>query len=176
VTTLRSTLLVLTLACSLLLLPGNALAHRVRLQRFHRAYRESQQTRFVSANAFGVKAVSYAKRFLGVPYVWGGSSPRGFDCSGLVRFVYGHFGITLPHSSYGDFDLGRSVPRRDLRPGDLVFFNGLGHVGMYIGAGRFIEAPYSGANVRITTLASYGSSYDGARRIVTGARRLLLGQ
>jgi peptidoglycan DL-endopeptidase CwlO len=174
VTPIRLTLLVLTLAYSLLLVPGNALAQRAKAHRQQRGAKQSGSTRTVSADAFGLKAVSYARRFLGVPYRWGGSSPSGFDCSGLVRFVYGHFGIALPHSSYGDFDLGRRISRGALRPGDLVFFDGIGHVGMYIGRGRFIHAPHTGTRVQITTLASYGSSYDGARRIVTHAQRLLL--
>jgi cell wall-associated NlpC family hydrolase len=114
---------------------------------------------------FGIRVVSYARHFLGVPYSWGGSTPRtGFDCSGLVRFVYRRFGIRLPHSSWGDLAHGRRVSRRSLRPGDLVFFYGAGHVGIYVGRGRFIDAPHSGARVRISTMGSY-SGYYGARRL-----------
>jgi cell wall-associated NlpC family hydrolase len=113
---------------------------------------------------FGLRVVSYARHFLGIPYSWGGSSPRtGFDCSGLVRFVYGHFGIRLPHSSWADLAHGRRISRRALRPGDLVFFYGAGHVGIYVGGGRFIDAPHSGARVRISTMGAY-SGYYGARR------------
>lgn len=116
--------------------------------------------------AFGRRVVSYAKKFVGVPYVWGGSSPHGFDCSGFVRFVYAHFGITLPHSSYADFDQGRRVSRSSLRPGDLVFFDSVGHVGIYVGNGRFIHAPHSGTRVRIEQLGGwYSSRFVGARRI-----------
>jgi cell wall-associated NlpC family hydrolase len=117
---------------------------------------------------FGHRIVSYARHFLGVRYSWGGTSPRtGFDCSGLVRFVYGHFGVPLPHSSYGDLGRGRGVRRRFLRPGDLVFFAGASHVGIYVGHGRFIHAPHSGTVVSITTMHSgwYGSTYDAARRV-----------
>jgi len=113
----------------------------------------------------GVRAVVYAKRFIGSPYSYGGSSPSGFDCSGFVRYVYERFGIELPHSSYADFGLGRRVSRAALRPGDLVFFSGRGHVGLYVGDGRFIHAPHSGTRVQISSLADYGSSYDGARRV-----------
>jgi cell wall-associated NlpC family hydrolase len=122
----------------------------------------------------GMRAVTFARRFIGVPYVWGGSSPNGFDCSGLVRYVYEKFGIDLPHSSYADFDLGRRVSRWELKPGDLVFFDGVGHVGLYIGNGRFIHAPHTGTHVQISTMASYGGSFDGARRVVAGAKRRLL--
>ena len=116
--------------------------------------------------AFGRRVVSYAKKFIGVPYVWGGSSPHGFDCSGFVRFVYAHFGVSLPHSSYAQFDDGRRVSRRSLRPGDLVFFDGLGHVGLYVGNGRFIHAPHTGTRVRIERLAGwYSSRFVGARRL-----------
>src|ERR1700747_1868783 len=77
-----------------------------------------------SRDTFGVRIVAYAKRFRGIRYAYGGASPRsGFDCSGFVRFVYAHFGVTLPHSSYGDFDRGRRVSRSSLRPADLVFFD-----------------------------------------------------
>ena len=120
---------------------------------------------------FGHRVVSYARHFLGVPYSWGGTSPRtGFDCSGFVRFVYGHFGISLPHSSFADLWRGRHVSRRYLRPGDLVFFGGASHVGIYVGGGRFIDAPHTGAVVRITSMHRgwYGSSYSGARRLHRG--------
>jgi cell wall-associated NlpC family hydrolase len=117
--------------------------------------------------AFGLRVVDYAKRFRGVRYVYGGSSPRsGFDCSGFVRYVYAHFGVPLAHSTYAQFDLGRSVSRSSLRPGDLVFFDGEGHVGIYIGNGRFIHAPHTGTRVRIETLAGwYSSRFTGARRL-----------
>jgi cell wall-associated NlpC family hydrolase len=119
--------------------------------------------------AFGTRVVDYAKRFRGIRYVYGGGSPRsGFDCSGFVRYVYAHFGVPLAHSSYAQFGLGRRIGRASLRPGDLVFFDGLGHVGIYIGNGRFIHAPHSGTRVRIETLAGwYSSRFDGARRLRT---------
>ena len=114
---------------------------------------------------FGHQVVAYARHFLGVPYSWGGTSPHtGFDCSGLVRYVYGHFGIPLPHSSYGDLMRGHRVLRRRLRQGDLVFFYGAGHVGIYVGSGRFIDAPHTGSRVRISAMSQYGSVYA-ARRL-----------
>ena len=117
-----------------------------------------------AALMFGNRVVWYARHFIGIPYSWGGSSPStGFDCSGLVRFVYGHFGIRLPHSSYADLSHGRRISRRSLRPGDLVFFYGAGHVGIYVGRGRFLDAPHSGARVRISSMGQY-SGYYGARR------------
>ncbi|MGZ4291882.1 MAG: C40 family peptidase, partial [Gaiellaceae bacterium] len=91
------------------------------------------------------RLVRFARHFLGTRYSFGGVSPAsGFDCSGFTRFVYAHFGITLPHFSGGQFDRGRRVSRAGLRPGDLVFFDGLGHVGIYLGRDRFIHAPHSG--------------------------------
>jgi len=113
---------------------------------------------------FGHRIVAYARHFLGIRYSWGGVSPStGFDCSGLVRFVYGHFGVVLPHSSFGDLTIGRRVSRRWLKPGDLVFFSGASHVGIYVGSGRFIDAPHTGAVVRISTMREYG--YYAARRL-----------
>jgi cell wall-associated NlpC family hydrolase len=113
------------------------------------------------------RVVRYAKRFLGVRYVYGGTSPRtGFDCSGFVAYVYRHFGRELPHYSVAQFGLGRHIARKGLRPGDLLFFDGLGHVGIYVGKGRFIHAPHAGTSVSITRLSGwYGARYDGARRL-----------
>src|SRR5581483_3496054 len=100
------------------------------------------------------RVVRFARRLLGVRYVYGGTSPRtGFDCSGFTRFVYAHFGIDLPHFSGAQFDLGHRVSRAGLRPGDLVFFDGLGHVGIYIGHDRFIHAPHTGTDVEIDSLS-----------------------
>jgi cell wall-associated NlpC family hydrolase len=115
----------------------------------------------------GDKVVKYAERFLGIRYVYGGSSPRsGFDCSGLVSYVYGHFGVRLAHSSYAQFGSGFRVRRGGLKPGDLVFFHGLGHVGIYVGHNKFIHAPHSGSRVRIESLGGwYNSRLDGARRL-----------
>lgn len=122
---------------------------------------------FTPPVSFGHRIVAYARHFLGVPYSYGGASPgAGFDCSGLVRFVYGHFGIVLPHSSFADLGLGRRVSRRWLKPGDIVFFAGASHVGIYAGRGRFIDAPHSGAVVRISTMGDYG--YYAARRLRHG--------
>ncbi len=112
------------------------------------------------------RIVRFARHYIGVRYVYGGTSPAsGFDCSGFTRFVYAHFGIDLPHYSGAQFDRGRRVSRVGLRPGDLVFFDGLGHVGLYIGGGRFIHAPHTGTRVSIDTLSHHGR-YDGARRLV----------
>ncbi len=82
--------------------------------------------------------------YLGVPYVWGGASPGGFDCSGLVMYAYAQIGIDLPHSSYAMANMGSDVPYDQLQPGDLVFFDGDGHVGMYIGGGRVRERAVHG--------------------------------
>jgi len=116
---------------------------------------------------WGKRVVRFAKRLLGVPYAYGGTSPAsGFDCSGFVRYVYSRFGVSLPHSSFGDILRGRRVGRRQLHPGDLVFFDGAGHVGIYVGNSRFIHAPHTGTVVRISTMSGwYGARYDGARRI-----------
>jgi len=132
--------------------------------------RRKKQTRKTLIHVpIGKRIVEYAKHFRGVRYVYGGSSPRsGFDCSGFVRYVYAHFGVPLAHSSYAQFDRGRRVARASLRPGDLVFFDGLGHVGIYVGDGHFIHAPHSGTRVRIETLAGwYSSRFVGARRLRT---------
>ncbi len=110
--------------------------------------------------------VAIAMRYLGVPYVWGGASPSGFDCSGLVMYVYAQVGVSLPHYTGAQWNMGVAVDRADLQPGDLVFFDGLGHVGIYIGGNEFIHAPHSGDVVKISSITGwYADTYVGARRI-----------
>jgi hypothetical protein len=113
----------------------------------------------------GVRAVRLARQQLGVPYVYGGYSPSGFDCSGLVSWVYGRLGVGLPHNAAALYGVGRRVGLSSMRPGDLVFFSGLGHVGIYIGHGRMIHAPQSGRDVEIEALGRRSLPPVGARRI-----------
>ena len=108
--------------------------------------------------------VGIAMQYLGVPYVWGGSSPSGFDCSGLVSYVYAQVGVSLPHHAASIYGYGTPVAYSDLQPGDLVFFSGLGHMGIYIGGGQFIHAPHTGDVVKISSMSSHGG-YVGARRL-----------
>jgi peptidoglycan DL-endopeptidase CwlO len=110
--------------------------------------------------------VGIAMQYLGVPYVWGGASPRGFDCSGLVMYVFAQIGVSLPHSSYAMFSMGTPVGLSQLQPGDLVFFSGASHMGIYIGGGQFIHAPHTGDVVKISSLTGYyASAFIGGRRI-----------
>jgi cell wall-associated NlpC family hydrolase len=110
--------------------------------------------------------VGVAMQYLGVPYVWGGASPSGFDCSGFVMYVYAQVGVSLPHSSYAQYGYGSAVSMSQLQPGDLVFFDGLGHVGIYVGGGSFIHAPHTGDVVKISSLTGwYASTFVGGRRL-----------
>ena len=112
------------------------------------------------------QVVAVSMQYLGIPYVWGGASPsQGFDCSGLVSYVYSQIGIYLPHHAASMYSYGTPVAYSELAPGDLVFFNGLSHMGMYIGGGQFVHAPHTGDVVRVATLAGYGS-FVGARRVL----------
>lgn len=107
--------------------------------------------------------VAYARSRIGCPYVWAASGPNAFDCSGLAMWCYGKVGISLPHSSREQYDSGQHVSRKDLQPGDLVFFGSpIHHVGIYIGGGDMIEAPYTGARVRVA--GAFRSDYAGACR------------
>lgn len=115
-------------------------------------------------------AISLAEDYLGTPYVWGGDKPGGFDCSGLLQYVWARAGVNIPRTSYDQFRFGNPVQKSKLQPGDAVFFtgsdpmNGLpGHVAMYIGNGKVIQAPHTGTDVQISNLNSI-PGYQGARR------------
>ncbi len=145
----------------------------------HQALVESQQNDAVGASAVTPEGVSVAPpsqyggvvgiamQYLGTPYVWGGAAPGGFDCSGFVMYVYAQMGVSLPHHAADQFNYGVPVSRDQLEPGDLVFFDGLGHVGIYIGNGQFIHAPHTGDVVKISSLNDswYAATYVGARRL-----------
>jgi len=110
--------------------------------------------------------VGIAMGYLGTPYVWGGASPSGFDCSGFVMYVFAQIGVSLPHNAAAQYGYGTPVSRGSLQPGDLVFFDGLGHVGIYVGGGSFIHSPHSGDVVKISSLSGwYSSTFVGARRL-----------
>jgi cell wall-associated NlpC family hydrolase len=99
----------------------------------------------------GAAAIAIASRYFGVPYRYGGSSPRGFDCSGLVMYVYGQLGIHLPRTASAQYGVTRRVSRSAARPGDLVFFfsgGSITHVGIYAGGNMMIAAPHTGTVVR----------------------------
>ncbi len=115
--------------------------------------------------------ISTAKSFMGVPYVWGGTTPSGFDCSGFTQYVLGENGISVPRTAAEQYTVGTIVSKSNLRVGDLVFFTtykaGASHLGFYIGDGNFIHAS-SSKGVTISSLNStyYASHYIGARRVI----------
>ena len=113
--------------------------------------------------------VNNALSLLGVPYVWGGTSRSGFDCSGFAQYVFKGSGISLPRNSYEQFKVGSSVDRAQLQLGDMVFFAtyapGASHVGIYIGGGRFVGAANSGVIISDINSSYYSSRYIGARRV-----------
>jgi cell wall-associated NlpC family hydrolase len=118
------------------------------------------------SSTLGGQAAAIAMQYLGTPYVWGGSSPGGFDCSGLTMYVWAQLGVSLPHNAAAQYNYGTPVPSNALEPGDLVFFDGLGHVGIYVGNGAFIHAPHTGDVVKISTLSGwYADTFVGARRV-----------
>jgi cell wall-associated NlpC family hydrolase len=107
---------------------------------------------------------------LGEPYVWGGESPGGFDCSGLVRYLYAQHGVGLPRVADSQARVGTSIPPSALQAGDAVFFADssgyIGHEGLYIGNGQFVHAPHTGDVVKVSSLldGGYAPRYAGARR------------
>ena len=133
-------------------------------------YTTGDTTPRVKASEKGTAIVEKAKQYMGVPYVWGGSTPAGFDCSGLVQYVLNSLGIQVSRVTYTQINDGTAVTRSELAPGDLVFFANNGdvhHVGIYIGNDEFIHAPHTGDVVKISSLneAYYAKEYCGARRV-----------
>jgi len=103
------------------------------------------------------QVVQVAMQYQGVPYVYGGASPSGFDCSGLVMFVYAQFGVALPHSVVSQAAIGTKISAADARPGDIVTWSDGSHNGIYLGNGVVLHAPYPGASVRVQPI--WGSVY-----------------
>ena len=125
----------------------------------------------IPRSGLGMDVAKTAHRYIGVPYVYGGRSPKGFDCSGLVWYVYRQHGIELPASSAKQFRVGAKVDFDDLVPGDLVFFKSrsrVDHVGLYVGGGKMIHATGRGRKVVRVSLRDkyYRQHYAGARRLL----------
>ena len=123
------------------------------------------------SSALGRRIVASSMQYLGVPYVFGGTTPSGFDCSGYVRYVFANAGIYLPRTADAQYECGYPVSTSELVPGDLVFFStyeaGASHVGIYIGDGSFINASSSSGVSNASLYSSYwGSCYIGARRVM----------
>ena len=136
-------------------------------------YMSTDYVRLSTGSAVAGQIVATAKQYLGTPYVYGGSSPRGFDCSGFMYYLYGQYGYSLWRGAGGQWNNnGTKVDKSQLQPGDLVFFSDsvdpIGHVGMYIGNGQFIHASSGKGCVVITSLSSsyYANHYTGAKRII----------
>ncbi len=128
------------------------------------------QTPAGQPTSLGNSIAQYALGFVGTPYVFGGSSPSGFDCSGLVQYVLKHHNIRVPRTSFEQWDVGTPVDPSRLIPGDLVFFAntytaGVSHVGIYVGNGNFVHASRSGVGVIVQPLKERAGSYCGARRV-----------
>ncbi len=130
----------------------------------------STAPRQAEGGAVGERAAQHALAMQGKPYRYGGNTPSGFDCSGLVQYSYGRAGARLPRNTEALWDSSRTVPQRQTRPGDLLFFTQEGkrssHVGIYLGNDRFVHAPSSGKRVVVASLADpyWRRHFEGARR------------
>ncbi len=129
----------------------------------------------IAYNGYIVRmVVDYAKEFVGVRYVYGGTSPNGFDCSGFIGYVYKNFGVKLARSAQNMYSNGKKVPREALKAGDILFFDAssrnragaIDHVGIYLGNDNFIHASSSKGSVRIQKLSQYKGLYIGAKRVI----------
>lgn len=147
-----------------------------------KAYIKSDYVNVIELNAaelsteqnIGLSIVDYARKFIGTPYMYGGSSPSGFDCSGYVKYIMENFGVDMPRTSTDQYSIGVRVNKSELLPGDLVFFKynansyRLSHVGIYVGNGNFIHSPVPGQSVKISPLDTgyFSYYYYGATRVL----------
>ncbi|WP_349408662.1 C40 family peptidase [Pseudalkalibacillus sp. SCS-8] len=128
------------------------------------------------ASSKGEEVSSYAHKFIGTPYVYGGTTPSGFDCSGFLQYVYNKIGVSIPRTSKAQSTYGTAVSKSDLKPGDLVYFSntykpGVSHSGVYVGNGKFIHASSSGVQkTSINDPYYWGEKYTGARRVIEEER------
>lgn len=127
---------------------------------------KAEKAEKAAAAAPGAKAVSLAKSQIGVPYEWGGTTPGGFDCSGLMQWAFEKVGKELPRTSAAQAQEGTEVSMDELQPGDLVYmYSPVTHIGMYAGNGQIIEAPTEGEDVKMTPISDYEDEITGARRL-----------
>ncbi|MGH4139880.1 NlpC/P60 family protein [Clostridium sp.] len=125
-------------------------------------YTPSRGTSNLSSNA----VIAYASEFLGTPYLWGGTTPSGFDCSGFTQYVYAHFGISIGRTTFNQINDGQQVSRSNLQTGDLVLFGSVGnphHVGIYIGNNTYIHAPSTGDVIKVSDMTR--SDFITGRRV-----------
>lgn len=132
------------------------------------------ETPLITSSSSGEYIVSLAEKYLGIPYVWGGTTPSGFDCSGLIQYIYKEIGIYIPRVTYDQVNVGKTITRNNLQPGDLIFFTSegdptdIGHVGVYAGNNEFIHAPAPGSVIKYSSLSNsyYNKQYFVSKRII----------
>lgn len=152
-------------------LEATGIAEQQTLIKLYTAYDKYEADRAAeSRRAAGKQIVDFAKQYIGVKYVWAGNTPKGFDCSGFIQYIFKHFGVMLEHSASSQFNNGEKISKENLEPGDLVFFttykSGPSHVGIYIGSNQFIHASTGENRITTTNLNSsyYLRRYLGAKR------------
>lgn len=156
-----------TVASAVTSAAGSAMPQRAETAASRKAKRARKKlSKVARQRIMAAKAVSVAKKQIGDPYRWGASGPHAFDCSGLVYYSWKKAGVLLPRVTYAQYArVRKKVAFRNLKPGDLLFFRGKGHVGMYVGKGKMIHAPSKGKTVRIEKLSDWRkASFSGAVR------------